>query len=200
MSNSPTNSTVNKLAELRVYLTDSNPDKTYFWLECVRAQLSNDGIEDNDRYALLKMLLEQLSMVDVSSDKTFAFYLCYAMRAFFTLGIFDSENMKIADNMYQRLDKMKVLKVLDIHFFWQRLHGYPKKFDRIFEQARLQLTNSTSKSSSHVFMAIERVQLHQDYTELSRLNLAPKQVVNTSWDELPWFKWQWSTMHSIIKR
>jgi hypothetical protein len=185
---------------LRVYLTDSDPDKTYFWLECVRAQLSNKDIEDNDRYALLRLLLDQLSMAYVSSDKTFAFYLCYAMRTFFTLGVFDAKNMKMADSIYKRLDKRKVLEMLDIHFFWQRLHGYPKKFDRIFEQARLQLTNSTSKPVIHVFMAIEKAQLYQDYTELSLLNIAPKQVVRTSWDELPWFKWQWNTMHSIIKR
>ena len=56
------------------------------------------------------------------------------MRAYLASGDFKEASLKRARQLYEIVEQKSYPSYLDIHFFWQRLHGLTLKLDKILNE------------------------------------------------------------------
>tara|TARA_R110002167_G_scaffold366285_1_gene594481 strand:+ start:9675 stop:10265 length:591 start_codon:yes stop_codon:yes gene_type:complete len=190
---------VQQVEELSVYanyLNDSDKRKLIVWLELLRNAFQVHDIDKSNRDSLCRLMTAQCTPKRCENAGAMLFYVPYALRCYFILGDFSEPILKKMKALYALLDQADVIEVLDCHFFYHQLFGFPKKLVKILEDAEAQVANSSPTFKSFAVAIKQANGLGK--AQLKRLTHLPFIESDSAWKKLPWMSWQLETMKNVI--
>ncbi|WP_334058013.1 hypothetical protein [Alteromonas sp. S005] len=190
---------VQQIEELSVYanyLDESDRRKLVVWFELLRNALQSNDLNKSQRESLCRLMVAQCTPNRCKNAGAVLFYVPYALRCYFILGDFSEGNLMSMKGLYALLDPEDLIEVLDCHFFYHQLFGFPKKLASIIEDADKQ----SAQSSNNVKEFVSAIKQANTMTmgALDKLEYLPSVKSDSAWKKLPWLKWQLDTMKSVI--
>lgn len=190
---------VQQIEELSVYanyLDESDQRKLVVWFELLRNTLQSNDLNKSQRESLCRLMVAQCTPNRCKNAGAVLFYVPYALRCYFILGDFSEVNLKRMKELYALLNPENLIEVLDCHFFFHQLFGFPKKLVRIIEDADKQSAQSSMDVKAFVF-AIKQANT-MTMGAINKFEYLPSIKSDSAWKKLPWLKWQLSTMKNIM--
>jgi hypothetical protein len=187
---------IEELTTYANYLDDSDKRKLVVWLELLRNALQTKDIDTADRKALCKLMIKQCTPGRCKNAGAMLFYVPYALRCSFIIGDFSEPTLKNMKSLYGLLEQTDVIEVLDCHFFYHQLFGFPKKLVSILEYAETQASKSSSKVKSFLLAIKQANDLNNEL--LKGQTHLPFIETDSAWKKSPWLGWQLATMKNVI--
>ncbi|MDA0382960.1 hypothetical protein [Vibrio owensii] len=196
MNNITIDQQVEELSVYANYLDESDQRKLVVWFELLRNALQRNDLNEVQRRALCQLMTDQCTPERCKNSGSVSFYVPYALRCYFILGDFSETSLKSMKALYALLDPIDLIEVLDCHFFYHQLFGFPKKLLSIIEDADKQSSQSSIDVQAFVSAIKDANAMKMD--AFNKLEYLPSIESDSAWKKLPWLKWQLGTMKSVI--
>ncbi|WP_137166988.1 hypothetical protein [Salinimonas lutimaris] len=187
---------VAEVTEFSHHLRQQDDRQLVIFYELIRKVFENDALTKQTREVICRLVISQSSRDRLASRGALSFYVPFVLRCFFILGDFSKPMLVKMQSLYPLISDMNIIEVLDCHFFFQQLFGYPKKLQRLLDEADTAVTNQTESNKKYVnaFKDANAANLEA----LRKTLLLPVTELKTVWKALPWIQWQFFTMKSIL--
>ena len=186
------------LIEQTQYVKHLSLTQSIFLMESLRQALEDRDLEPGARLLLLKGVFDAYASDAHAALRTHEFYAPFAMRAYLASGDFKEASLKRARQLYEIVEQKSYPSYLDIHFFWQRLHGLTLKLDKIL--------NEVDQLNNEAQLTMWQKQSLLSFQQLLKRNPKPFMTwavqtceeTASRWETLPWPLWQYKHLRSLL--
>ncbi|WP_318489465.1 hypothetical protein [Photobacterium leiognathi] len=196
MSNITIVQQIEELSVYKNYLDESEQRKLIVWFELLRNAFQNNDINKSQRELLCRLMVEQCTPERCKNTGALLFYVPYALRCYFILGDFSVVSLKNMKELYALLASSDLIEVLDCHFFYHQLLGFPKRLVSIIKDADKE--SAQASVDVKLFVSAIKQANRMIMGPLYELEYLPSIESDSAWKKLPWLKWQLETMKNVI--